>query len=85
MLELVITKKALSELKYWQETKPKIYKKILNIIHKTRLEPFSGLNKPEPLRYELSGCWSKRINKEHRIVYQVVGAQLIIHQCRYHY
>lgn len=85
MLELELTKKAIKELKYWQQTKPKIYKKILEMVGETRQNPFSGRHKPEPLKYDLSGLWSRRITKEHRLVYEVVGNKLIIHQCRYHY
>nr|WP_232826352.1 Txe/YoeB family addiction module toxin [Cyanothece sp. BG0011] len=47
--------------------------------------PFSGLGKPEPLKYELQGCWSRRITEEHRLVYKIEGDMLIILSCRYHY
>ncbi len=50
-----------------------------------RETPFEGLGAPEPLKYELSGWWSRRINREHRLVYRVERETLVILQCRYHY
>jgi toxin YoeB len=51
----------------------------------TRGDPFAGIGKPEPLRHHLSGAWSRRINEEHRLVYQVVEGDLVILAARYHY
>lgn len=85
MLELELSKKAIKELRYWQQNKPKTYRKILDMIEEARQHPYSGLNKPEPLKFDLGGKWSRRITKEHRLVYEVVGKILIVHQCKYHY
>ncbi|MDK3157889.1 Txe/YoeB family addiction module toxin [Kamptonema cortianum] len=60
-------------------------KRILKLIEETRREPFSGIGKPEPLRGELSGWWSKRIDGEHRLVYKVENGILVILQARGHY
>ena len=55
------------------------------LIREVQQAPFTGLGKPEPLRHELSGCWSRRINREHRLVYQVQKDKIRILACRYHY
>ena len=56
--------------------------KLLEAIAK---DPFKGIGKPEPLKYQLSGCWSRRINKEHRLVYRVQNEELQLISCRYHH
>lgn len=70
---------------YWQKTDKKILKRINELIKDTQREPFEGLGKPEPLKFDLSGLWSRRINQEHRLVYQVQDDCIVIVQCRYHY
>lgn len=70
---------------YWQMTDKRILAKINQLIKAIQREPFSGAGKPEPLRYELSGYWSRRIDQQHRLVYQIREQQLIIIACRYHY
>lgn len=70
---------------YWQRTDKTLLKKINRLIEDTCRNPFSGFGKPEALKHELSGCWSRRINAEHRLVYQVKEDTLFILQCRYHY
>mgnify|MGYP000514655917 CR=1 FL=1 len=84
-MKVVFTKNAAEDLKFWQKSKPDYAKKINKLILAIITEPFAGIGKPEPLRHDLAGKWSRRIDKEHRLVYEVVGNQLIIHQCRYHY
>ena len=70
---------------YWQETDKHILKRINTLIKDIQRSPFDGLGKPEPLKHQFSGFWSRRINDEHRLVYTFVEAELIIVQCRYHY
>lgn len=71
---------------YWQENDKKILKKINNLIKDIYREPFEGVGKPEPLRHALDGCWSRRINREHRLVYKIIDNESIyILQYRYHY
>jgi len=62
-----------------------ILKKINQLIKECMREPFCGIGKPEPLKFSMSGCWSRRITDEHRLVYRVEDDALIIIQCRYHY
>lgn len=70
---------------YWQVTDKKILKKINGLIKEIKRTPFQGAGKPEPLKYDLAGFWSRRIQKEHRLVYQVTENGLLIYTCRFHY
>ncbi len=75
---------------HWCRTDPAMLERVNTIIEDTRHSPHTGLGKPEPLRGQLSGYWSRRINQEHRLVYRVEGRagedpRVIILQCRYHY
>lgn len=70
---------------YWQQTDPKLAKKITRLIDESRREPFTGIGKPEPLREQLTGFWSRHIDNEHRLVYKVNDEQIQIASCRYHY
>lgn len=76
---------AFEDLQYWVQHQPKMAKRLLRIIGETQRDPFGGIGKPEPLRGELSGWWSKRIDNEHRLVYKIEGDVLIIAQARGHY
>ena len=70
---------------YWQKTNKKILKKINILIKDIKRNPFEGKGKPEALKYDLAGLWSRRIDNEHRIVYQLKNDNLLIYACRYHY
>jgi toxin YoeB len=70
---------------YWQQQDKKILKKINRLIKEIQRDPFEGIGEPEPLKYNWSGYWSRRITIEHRLVYKVVDDNLLIAQCRYHY
>ena len=78
---------ALEEYLYWQKTDRKILQKINELIKSIQREPFAGIGKPEKLRFDLSGYWSRRINKEHRLVYRVdvESGRVVIIQCHLHY
>ncbi|MBC6481335.1 MAG: Txe/YoeB family addiction module toxin [Hormoscilla sp. GM7CHS1pb] len=82
---IVFESSAFAEFNEWAKNDKKIYQKIVNIIKDIDRSPFEGLGKPEPLKYELSGYWSRRINDEHRLVYQVNDSEVIIIACKYHY
>ncbi len=69
----------------WQKDDKKILKKINELIRDIQRTPYEGLGKPEPLKYDLTGLWSRRIDREHRIVYGINGNDLFIYSCRYHY
>lgn len=70
---------------YWQVQDKKILKKINRLIKEIQREPFEGIGEPEPLKYNWSGYWSRRITIEHRLIYKVLDNTLMIAQCRYHY
>jgi toxin YoeB len=77
--------KSWEEYNFWQTEDKKVFKKIQRLIKETVRDPFGGIGKPEPLKNNLNGYWSKRITDEHRLVYKVEQNQLIIISCRYHY
>jgi toxin YoeB len=70
---------------YWQETDKKMVQRINELLKDISRNPFSGIGKPEPLKYKYRGFWSRRINEEHRLIYQVRENELLIVKCRYHY
>ncbi|MBL1210962.1 Txe/YoeB family addiction module toxin [Geminocystis sp. GBBB08] len=70
---------------YWQNIDKKITKKINELIKDIIRHPFDGLGYPEPLKHNWSGFWSRRINKEHRLVYSMEDNEIFIAQCRFHY
>ena len=78
---------ALEDFIAWALEDKRIFKKIASLIKDIKRDPTSGIGKPEPLKYELSGCWSRRITEEHRLVYQIVGdnEEIIIISCKKHY
>ena len=70
---------------YWLKTDKAVLKRINELIKDCMRQPFYGVGKPEPLKFNMSGCWSRRITSEHRLVYRVENESLILIQCRYHY
>jgi toxin YoeB len=71
-MEVIYSPKAIEDLKYWRKTGDKtIQKKITNLIEAIQENPYEGIGKPEPLKYNLSGAWSRRINHEHRLIYEI--------------
>ena len=70
---------------YWQETDAKILARINTLIKDIQRQPFQGIGKPEPLKHNWTGYWSRRINREHRLVYKISEDTVFIAQCRYHY
>ena len=69
----------------WQSEDKNMLKKINELIKDIQKTSYKGLGKPEPLKYDLAGFWSRRIDREHRLVYQVIGDEILIYSCRYHY
>jgi len=84
-MELVWQKPAWEDYLYWQATDKKIMLRINELIKDSLRSPFKGIGKPEPLKGNLMGCWSRRINDEHRLVYAIKENRLHILQCRFHY
>lgn len=85
-MNVVFTDAAWSDYLYWQAEDRKTLKKINDLIKDIKRSPYEGLGKPEPLRHQLQGYWSRRIDIEHRLVYKVEDRRrLVIIACRYHY
>lgn len=70
---------------YWQKTDKQILSKINDLLKDISGTPFSGLGKPEPLKYKYQGFWSRRITDEHWLIYQVKDDEILIAKCRFHY
>jgi toxin YoeB len=85
MKDVTFTPSALAELNLWEKKDKKIRTKIIQLLRETSREPFKGIGKPEPLKHQYKGCWSRRINKEHRLVYQVFDNSILVISCMFHY
>lgn len=84
-MKLTWSEHAWEDYLYWQDTDKKIVKKINELLKDICRTPFEGKGKPEPLKHNLAGFWSRRITPEHRLVYAVSDNTLLIAACRYHY
>lgn len=84
-MRLVFTPQGWEDYTYWQRVHRAVLKRINRLIEDALRDPPAGIGKPEPLKYGISGSWSRRIAEEHRLVYQVLDADLVILQARYHY
>jgi toxin YoeB len=85
-VEVIYTEVAQDDIAYWKKSrKVKIMQKITSLINSIQNNPFDGEGKPEPLKHQLSGKWSRRINQEHRIVYEIMDEFIIVHSLRGHY
>ena len=84
-MRLIFSEHAWDDYLYWQRVDKKLLKRVNSIIQDIQRSPFEGIGKPEPLKYALSGYWSRRINDEHRIVYKVEDDSLLIAQLKHHY
>ena len=76
---------AFDDLAWWIERDRSIARKLVRLIGEVQRTPFEGTGKPEALRHKLKGAWSRRIDKEHRLVYEVTDQRILILACRYHY
>ena len=85
MTKVVFSKNAWEDYTSWLAEDKKILKKINELIRDIQSNSHSGIGKPEPLKYDLAGLWSRRIDREHRLVYQVLNNEVMIYSCRYHY
>ena len=85
MKRIVFYAEAFTDFTAWAKRDPVLFERITRLISETARDPFHGIGKPEPLRHQLKGFWSRRINEEHRLVYQVTNDALIIASCRFHY
>ena len=84
-MKVIFHEQAWDDYLYWQQQDRKMLTRLNGLIKECTRTPFDGTGKPEPLKGQLSGWWSRRLNREHRLVYRVEEDQLLIAQCRYHY
>ena len=78
----VVSSNFQADLRRWIETDRKVALRVLDLMNATLVDPFNGIGKPEPLRFDLAGCWSRRITQEHRIVYRVSSERIEFLQAR---
>ena len=84
-MNILFTDDAWEDYLYWQQTDKQTLKKINQLLKEIQRTPFTGIGKPEPLKHQLQGCWSRRINSEHRLVYEITDDMLKVIGCRFHY
>lgn len=84
-MEIQFTPTAWGEFQELLKLDRKLFQRTLDLIEAVSRDPFEGIGKPEPLKHQLAGCWSRRINERHRLVYRINGGILIVLSCIYHY
>ena len=85
-MEIVFLPTALDDLQFWKQSGSTIIlKRIRQLLEAVQVSPYTGIGKPESLKYNLAGKWSRRINQEHRLIYKVENNQITVYSLRYHY
>lgn len=85
MKRIIFSKNSWEDYLSWQMEDKKILKKINSLIREIQSTPYEGTGKPEPLKHDLAGLWSRRIDRDHRLVYRTEGDNVLIYACRFHY
>ncbi len=83
--EILLDPGFIEDLQYWIDTDRRVASRLMALVRAVATDPYSGIGKPEPLRYQLRGAWSRRLAHEHRLVYVVDRGRVILIQGRYHY
>ena len=84
-MRIIFVDRGWEEYLHWQQTDKPILRKINSLIKEIERTPFEGSGKPEPLKHNFAGWWSRRINLEHRLIYKIENDSILILSCRYHY
>lgn len=85
-MEIVFSERAKAELDFWKKSGNQfMLSKIRKLLESIQQTPFEGIGKPEPLKYDFAGQWSRRITDEHRLVYSIEDNRIVVHQLRFHY
>jgi len=84
-MKYIFVDESWEDYQYWIKTDKKILARINDLIKDISRNPYTGIGKPEPLKYKYKGFWSRRITDEHRLIYQVKGDEILILKCRFHY
>ena len=84
-MNIELSEQAEDDIAYWNEVDAKKAARIFSLLKNIMESPFSGMGKPEPLKHDLQGYWSRRIDREHRLVYKVAQESVFVASCRFHY
>lgn len=84
-MNIHFSKKAHKDYLWWQKNNETLFKRIQSLLISIKETPYKGIGKPEPLKFEFQGYWSRRINQEHRLVYTIIDKKIYVASCRYHY
>jgi len=84
-MKIIFSEHAWEDYLYWNQTNRKVFERVNELIKDIQREPFKGKGKPEPLKFSFQGCWSRRIDQEHRLVYKIENDFVYLVQIRYHY
>lgn len=84
-MRIIFSENSWEDYTSWLRDDKKILKKINELIRDIQRTPYEGIGKPEALKYDLMGFWSRRIDREHRLVYRVIENEILIYSCKYHY
>jgi len=84
-MNILFTPESWGDYQYWQKNDKKRLRRLSELIKDIRRNPFEGIGKPEQLKFQLKGCWSRRIDQEHRLVYEIEDTVIRIIACRFHY
>jgi len=84
-MKLAFSERAWEDYLYWQKTDRKTLEKLNQLLKEISRHPFTGEGKPEPMKHQFTGCWSRRIGREHRLVYRTEESMVYVMQCRFHY
>ena len=84
-MDIEFTESAHEDYLFWEQNDPKKFERIQKLCKAVLKDPFKGIGKPEPLKYDLQGCWSRRIDKTNRLVYRKEEEKITVISCRYHY
>ena len=85
MRRIAFVPAAFDDFTRWAKKDRKVHARIVKLAQDIQRDPFAGLGKPEPLKHDLAGLWSRRITDEHRLVYKVTDEEIVIVSCRFHY
>jgi toxin YoeB len=85
MRDVLLEVAAFEDLQFWAKNDQKLLKKIIELLADIQKTPYSGIGKPEALKHDYKGFWSRRINDEHRLVYNITDKEIVVVACRYHY
>jgi toxin YoeB len=83
--QIILSPQAVSDLKFWKKNKPSVIERISRLLTSMEIDPYKGIGKPKALHYDFEGLWSRRIDKDHRIIYEVINERIEIHSLRGHY